>query len=368
MDFVITHKKRLLKKYGKNGTGRIIESIEDLIAVKNGKLFLIDELKGELKKYNFKKTISPKRLKRFIDEIENNSTNEDNFLIIGGHSIIPFYKVENPTNDEDQEILTDAPYASADNDFLIPQRAFGRIPDSYGKSEGFLVNIIEKTIGYHKVIKGYKNSFGYSASVWKEASKAVFRIIGDVKKMKVTPPLNAQGIEKNWLEKRFLYFNLHGSKETPNWYGQRAPDDAPDFPFYPVAITPEEIPLLRRSCVYSEACYGGWVFKKKLEESIALKFLSQGTVAFVGSTAIAYGPPSPPLREADLLGKYFLQFVRNGVPFGEALRNGKIVFAKEMVKNQGFLDDDDKKTLLEFQLYGDPSLRFQNKGKKLLKR
>jgi len=84
-------------------------------------------------------------------------------------------------------------------------------------------------------------------------------------------------------------------------------------------------------------------------------------MAFVGSTAIAYGPPHPPSREADLLGKYFFQYVEKCIPFGDALKNAKIDFAKKMVRTQGFLDDDDKKTLLEFQLYGDPSLTLLNK-------
>lgn len=362
MDFVITHKKRLLRKYGKKGTFHIIEAVKKLVRVKSGRLFLIDELNGVLNGFDFKKRVEPKRFKKFLDVLDKDSKKENTFLIIGGNSIIPFYKVENPTDDEDKVILTDAPYASRDDDFLIPQRAFGRIPDSHEKAEDFLLSIIEQTIEYYKASEGYKGSFGYSASIWKEASKAVFRVIGDVKKLKVSPPLNAKNIKKTWLKRQFLYFNLHGTKETPNWYGQKALGDAPNFPIYPVAITPEAVPALKRSCVFTEACYGAWIFKKRIEESMALKFLSQGSIGFVGSTAIAYGPPTPPSMEADLLCKYFFQYVERGVPFGDALRNAKIDFAKKMVRTQGFLDDDDKKTLLEFQLYGDPSLGFTKKG------
>ncbi|TES91934.1 MAG: hypothetical protein E3J87_06640 [Candidatus Cloacimonadota bacterium] len=366
MDFVFSHKKNLLKKYEKKGAYNVIKSIKELVNMKKGELFLIDELNGKLKRFNFKKRVEPKRLKKFFDAIDKDSKEENTFLLVGGHSIIPFYKVENPTDDEDKEIFTDAPYASRDTDFLIPQRAFGRIPDSKGKKADFLIRLLEQTKEYYKKSAGYKESFGYSASIWKEASKAVFRVIGDEKKLKVSPPFNAKQLKKNWLKKKYLYFNLHGSKETPNWYGQKAPGDAPDLPIYPVAITPEKVPTLKRSCIYTEACYGAWIFKKLREESMALKFLSHGTIAFVGSTAIAYGPPAPPSREADLLGKYFLQYVKQGIPFGDALKNAKIDFAKKMIRAQGFLDDDDKKTLLEFQLYGDPSLGFPKKRMKIV--
>ena len=362
MDFLFTHKKRLLRKYGKRSTLRIVDLAKKLASIKKGKLLLIDELKGKLRKIDFGDKVEAKQLKRLFDSIDKNSKGENSFIVIGGHSIIPFYSVKNPVDDEDKKILTDAPYSSRDEDFLIPQRTFGRLPDSNEKEADFLIQLIKMTIEYHNESGGLKKSFGYSASIWKEASRAVFRVIGDENKLKISPPLTAKRLKKTWIRKQILYFNLHGTKGTPNWYGQRAPDDEPAFPIYPVAITPNEVPVLKGSCVFSEACYGAWIFKKEKEGSMALKFLSQGSIAFVGSTAIAYGPTEPPSREADLLGKYFLQNVEKGVCFGDALKNAKIDFAKKMVRTQGFLDADDKKTLLEFQLYGDPSLRFPKKG------
>jgi len=355
MDLVFTHKRFLLKKYGINATNAILKEIKRLVREKKGKLFLLDELGGRFKKFNFYERIVPSKLKIFFDKVDENFSKRGSFLIIGGHSIVPFYRIKNPTDDDDKTILTDAPYASRDSDFLIPQRPFGRIPDS--KNKGFLISLLLKTIAYHLAKKKKPESFGYTASIWKEASKAVFHVIGDVKKIKVTPPLNAKKLKKRFLKKKFLYFNLHGSKESPNWYGQRSPEDPADFPMYPVAATPDSIPFLGGSVVYSEACYGGWGFNKSEKESMALRFLNSGAVAFVGSTGIAYGPTHPPSSEADLLAKYFLQYVEKGIPFGDAFRNAKVDFAKKMVRVQGFLDEDDKKTLLEFQLYGDPSLK-----------
>jgi len=360
-NLIITHRKNLLNKYGKYAAEKILKAISQLVNVKNAELYLIDELKGVLNKFDFKNTVEPAKLKSFFDKIDSNSKNKLDFLIIGGHSIIPFYKMENPADDQDRFLLTDAPYASSDNDYLIPQRAFGRIPDSSDEKPDFLLHLLRQTKDYHNKLKGYDKSFGYTASVWKEASKAVFRVVGDTKQLKISPPCSAKKLKKNWLKKQCLYFNLHGSKASPNWYGQRAADDIGNSPAYPVAITPESVPSLVRSIIYSEACYGAWIFEKSKDESMALRFLDRGSIAFVGSTAIAYGPPHPPLTEADLLGKYFLQYVEKGIPFGDALKNAKVDFAKKMLRTQGFLDDDDKKTLLEFQLYGDPSLSLSNK-------
>jgi hypothetical protein len=44
---------------------------------------------------------------------------------------------------------------------------------------------------------------------------------------------------------------------------------------------------------------------------------------------------------------------------GESFRNAKLDFARKALRRQGFLDDDDKKTLLQFVLYGDPTLKTQ---------
>jgi hypothetical protein len=44
---------------------------------------------------------------------------------------------------------------------------------------------------------------------------------------------------------------------------------------------------------------------------------------------------------------------------GESFKNAKLDFARKALRRQGFLDDDDKKTLLQFVLYGDPTLRIR---------
>ncbi len=173
----------------------------------------------------------------------------------------------------------------------------------------------------------------------------------------VSPPNLAQSMDTDQIAKSPLeYYNLHGLADAPEWYGQKDSSDTSSDPDYPVALSPKNLvkngsaPQL----VYSEACYGAHVFEKSEDQSIALKFLSIGSRAFVGSTTIAYGSVTAPLIGADLLGFHFWKYLRDGSTVGEALLQGKIALAREMNQRQGFLDGEDQKTLISFVLYGDP--------------
>ncbi len=356
MDYLFTHKGWILKKYGDEQGGHILALVEQLRKLKQGHTYFLDELEGEYGAFQSNGAVDPGTFRALLNTIDTDSTKAHTFLLIGGDDIIPFVEVPNPVHDDDGVVLSDIPYASKGDDFLIPQRSIGRIPGSIDGEGDALEQVLERTVHYHEILKGFGESFGYSASVWEHASREVFRIVGDPDTLRLAPPLSSEEIEKEWLRRRILYFNLHGSKDTPNWYGQRSGSDPVAFSEFPVAIKPGNVPGLERSCVFSEACYGAWIGEKTTDESMALTFMARGCIAFVGSTAIAYGPIAPPSGEADLLGKFFFEYVLRNIPFGESLRQAKIDFARTMIRQQGFLDEDDRKTLLEFHLYGDPAL------------
>ncbi len=146
------------------------------------------------------------------------------------------------------------------------------------------------------------------------------------------------------------------------WFGQRDPTEPAGGDDFPLALRPEDIgapaanghsqpvPLV----VFSEACYGAHIPDKTVDQSISLKFIASGARAFVGSTCISYGSISTPLIAADLLGRAFWSYVREGFPTGEALRRAKVYLAREMHSRQGYLDGEDQKTLISFVLFGDP--------------
>jgi hypothetical protein len=225
---------------------------------------------------------------------------------------------------------------------------------------------------------GRRSNFGYTAAIWRIAASSVFQPIGKSKALLVSPPLGLDGPSlvvggnrpdrRNGSVKsvpspegRLGYFNLHGLVDASEWFGQRDPLEPGDGPDYPVALRPQDIGRRRwwrkgdvPEVVFSEACYGLHIQGRKLEDAISLKFLEAGSQTVVGSTCMSYGSISTPLIAADLLGHTFWQFLKRGMPAGEALRQAKINLAQEMQTRQGYLDGEDQKTLISFILYGDP--------------
>ncbi len=288
-------------------------------------------------------------IRNYIFNIEKKWGMIDNLLLLGGDGIIPFFRLDNPCDDGDKKVLSDNPYASRDDDFLIPERVCARIPDN--RSAAFVIK------QFKKFSTATRKSFGMTAKIWKRASEDVYRQIGALKDLRTSPPVTSDSFKKNWLQKkRFLYFNLHGSKISANWYGQ-------DRGSYPVALAPQNI-CDASGFVASEACYGAYILNKSHEDAISLRFLNEEDIyGFCGSTTIAYGPVAPPSSEADLLVRYFFEYVKQGLTVGESLKNAKVDFARKALRRQGFLDDDDQKTLLQFVLYGDPTSRLTTRIK-----
>jgi len=292
------------------------------------------------------------QIKGLIDDLDK-KIRPSNFLILGGHTIIPFHKIPNPCADDDAIVYSDNPYASRDDDILIPERSLGRLPDDNSNDPAFFVALLESIAS--RVKKAKKYSFGYSAKVWRRASESVYDGIEHGEGLKLSPPVLKNDIQLDWIkQKGFFYFNLHGSEETRNWYG----DDGSGFP---VAFSPENIANadVENSIVCTEACYGANIIDKSVDEAISLKFLEKKSACFVGSTEIAYGPSGPPNTDADLIVLKFYKRIKEGLTFGEAFLRAKQDFAAESISINGYLDKTDEKTLLEFVMYADPQLKVE---------
>jgi Peptidase family C25 len=322
-------------------------------------------------------------------------------LIIGGPEVVPFHCLPNPVDDADDDVPSDNPYGTRDENYFIPEWPVGRIPGGASKDATELLNALSTLTARHaeliprnhflawlhewrerlvawfggKPVKNTKPrrkrpSFGYTAAVWRKASLIVFRPIGESKALKVSPPLRISSPTPAPLPNAHLgYFNLHGVVDAVEWFGQSDPTElsqAPaisgengtpiDAPDYPVAVRPQDIQNSGRApeVVFSEACYGTHILGKTVEEALALKFIQAGSQAVVGSTCTAYGSIGTPLIAADFLGHAFWDHLRQGCSAGEALRRAKITLAREMHQRQGYLDGEDQKTLISFVLYGDP--------------
>ena len=393
---ILSSKTQLEAQYGPNTAGIIDELLQDL-AGKVGSLpdwgaqvFYPDDA-NLLATFGLKPTMATDawKVKLSLAELDEALGKQGEMigalLIVGGPEIIPFHNLPNPTYDNDLDVASDNPYSTVDENYFIPQWPVGRLPGETGSDAGLLLFQIRNLIyKYEKrTKKGFnpgatlsaffarvrqwltnigttssrKQSMGYSAEVWKEASAGVYSTIGKAKDLVLSPPTDAANIILSSSQSPTLgYFNLHGVQDGPDWYGQKDFSSESTGPDYPVALSPglfsEKVPS--PGLVYSEACYGANIIAKEHDGAMSLKFLDSGTDAFIGSTCIAYGAVTMPLVAADYLGELFWKQLLDGDTAGYALMRAKLTLAQEMTRLQGFLDGEDQKTLLSFVLYGDP--------------
>jgi tetratricopeptide (TPR) repeat protein len=341
-------------------------------------------------------------------------------LIVGGPEIVPFHHLPNPVDDQDDDVPTDAPYTTRDENYFIPEWPLGRLPGGVGDDPRVILDslcrfrlmheALQKTLPWYKrlalwlglylsvqarpvnkaalgdcerpqLVRYRRRSgkrvkaLGYSAAVWKQAASLVFRPIGKPASLSISPPFGFDGSTMDVsdvkdaeaggkipsLRGQLAYFNLHGLVDAAEWYGQRDPATGGADPDYPVALRPKDILLSGKDThheapevVFSEACYGLHIQGREMDEAISLSFLQAGALAVIGSTCMAYGSIGAPLVAADLLGQSFWRYIQEGFCAGEALSQAKIHLASAMGQSQGYLDGEDQKTLISFNLYGDP--------------
>ncbi len=317
-------------------------------------------------------------------------------FLVGGDRIIPFHRLPNPVDDDDDYVFSDNPYATTDENYFAPQWAIGRLPSA--DSAELILRQINKMIEDHSIavqnvgiltrirvwlymrlerfVRRKSRSLGYTASIWRKASMAVYKSIGEPRSLLTSPPAQASQIAPIISNPfHFSYFNLHGLEDAPEWFGQRDPlMDTGSGPDFPVAFRPEDVVNSGRApkVIYSEACYGANIEGKSVDSALCLKFLDAGARAFIGSTKVSYGSVTTPLIAADLLGHLFWNQLKKKIPAGESLRRAKLQLAAEMHRRQGYLDGEDQKTLISFVLYGDPlfspAVELARPGQKLVVR
>lgn len=392
---ILSSKRELTTKYGKLGFEQLDDDLHQLrraVAQHTGlacSVTYVDD-GASLTRYALQPVDprNPWQIKRLIDNVDaqlhERGASLRYLLIVGGDGIIPFHRLSNPVDDQDANVPSDNPYACRNGNYLVPERAVGRMPDGENEGLSFLHSLIQVSVDAHRtriVPKGLLGAFGshipdfrqalhaltptrmrgrglgYSASIWRKASRDVFRVIGDDSQLRTCPPLTYEAFRVTE-RPHFSYFNLHGIEDGPNWYGQRDTLFPADYPLFPLALRPRDLTADDHadSVVFTEACYGANVLGKNVDDSIALRFLEAGALAVVGSTKVSYGAIAPPLLGADLVGRYFWEGLRAHLTAGEALRYAKASLANEMQQRQGYLDGEDQKALISFVLYGDPSL------------
>lgn len=400
---VMTSIKALQEKYGINTADVIKQNLEELVLKITGLpnwnslLFIPDDpnctsqigLQPVLVNDAWKVKLA---LHDLDEKLSSKGEMIGALLIIGGNDIIPFHQLPNPTDDMDTSVPSDNPYASVDENYFIPQWPVGRMPDEKGTDAAFLLEQIRFLNNEYAIkIKSSNkpksplfipifdivsrflrrisdhfhplDNFGYAAEVWKLPSDIVFKVIDSKKKITLAPPTDFSSLPMNSKSKyRCAYFNLHGLKDSPEWFGQKDLAKDSNEPEFPVALIPSQFNQTHAApeIVFTEACYGNYIVDKESKESMALNFMANGSRVVVGSTCVAYGSVQKPLIAADLLAEEFWKQVQNGVAVGYALLRSKLNLAREMTDRQGYLDGEDQKTILSFVLLGDPLATLQD--------
>lgn len=400
---ILTSRTNLTKKYGENTASIVIDAMRDL-ALKivslpgwNSCVFVPDDAQST-QEFGLTpiSTADAWKLKLSLVDLDKVLASRGEMigalLIVGGDDIVPFHLLPNPTDDSDLNVPSDNPYATIDENYFIQQWPVGRLPDEKGNDAGYLLEQLRFLNNEYDVkVKTKKsldssflarlinslnqqfslftsrfqkpNNLACTAEVWKSPSSLVFSVIDDPNRLKTSPPTTDANLLAGQISNpKYAYFNLHGLKDSAEWYGQKDLTKREPGPEYPIAMLPENFNSVSSApaLVLSEACYGANILDKMASESIALNFLASGTRAFVGSTCIAYGSVSKPLIAADLLAWHFWKLVMNDQSAGYALMQAKLALAKKMTSDQGYLDGEDQKTILSFVLYGDPLATAKN--------
>lgn len=282
---------------------------------------------------------------------------QKNIILVGGHKTIPFFQVPNPVNDSDPFVFSDLPYVSREmTKYLMPDKGICRIPDDdYGTSEDFLPKVLNNKFNIKTQGEKY-NMSNYGAKAWEGILVEMEKIFATNKHI-VSPPENKSTIgDKVIKDKDILYFNLHGVMSKGDLFGQEGKD-------FPSAFSPQNV-VLNNTLAILTSCYGGYIIGRNINTSVPLSLLYNGCPCVFCSTNISYGTARPPFVLADMLIILFLNEMLKGNIAIEAFFTAKKEYLVNTITNKGRITNEDKKTLLQFNLYGNPFTTLANSSGK----
>ena len=285
----------------------------------------------------------------------------DYLMILGSIDVIPHQDLTNPLydpgSDPDKLVPSDIPYASDavysqdPRAFIGPTRVVGRLPDLTGGTDPAVLTLLLRiaTKAITRPMKDYRSYLGITAHTWmKSTALSLEKLFGNSKEMQTSPTRGPQWTASQ-LGRRAHFINCHGAAAKPEFYGQKG--DA-----FPVAHTSSRVAgnLSDGTVASVECCYGAQLFDPAMwgkTPPLCNTYLQSGAYGYVGSSTISYGPADAN-GSADLLCQFFLQRVLAGASLGRAMLEARQQFAQSTPQ----LDPYDLKTLMQFNLLGDPSL------------
>ncbi|HXC04503.1 MAG TPA: hypothetical protein VNZ86_07100 [Bacteroidia bacterium] len=360
---IVTHSKALLNKYGK-GRGAILDAMRQLIKSDAGKgiqavLVFVDEANKSIPGFKPVKDASdPAQHKKAIDNLYR-YYKPDYLLILGSRDVIPHVPMQNLADKEDRFVNSDLPYACeepysiAPGDFIAPSRVVGRLPDITGGTDyRYLVRLLNYAAKAKPIsIQPDEDYFAICVPAWKNSAVDGLRLmVHDYDDLKLCPPQSPHAYSANDLKPRIHFFNCHGNKNKPEFYGQHGNN-------FPMALSSHVIngKIKPGTVVAAECCYGADLYdpSPSTELPICNTYLINGALCFMGSTTVAYGAATGQ-GQADLLTQYFVQYLLQGASAGRAFLQARLDFMHQRLAQK---DPADLKTMSQFLLLGDPSVQ-----------
>jgi hypothetical protein len=194
--------------------------------------------------------------------------------------------------------------------------------------------------------------FSVTAQIWHASTQlSISNIFGNAQDLQDVPP-NGINWPQNVVSRRMHFFNLHGSSQSSQFYGQPASGANQ----YPPALDAAYIDgkIKEGTVAAAEACYGGQLYDLSATQTqigICNTYLANKAHGFFGSTTIAYGPATGN-GQADLICQFFLERVLGGSSLGRAALEAR----QRFVQSASPPDPSDVKTIAQFNLYADPSI------------
>jgi Peptidase family C25 len=365
MNLIVTLNSMLQSKYGSTGLQQIDQALRSYSGATGGNSVLIyvdDSASMALFGLPAIPGTSAGAVLLGIRNLCKSIGNVQSVLLIGGDDIVPYWQMRNPVTDReadvDEIVYSDNPYGASRDEwmsYLSPELPVGRLADSSSSNSTEFSAWIRRMQDNHTSRLKRQGSVAIFNSQWADLSTNVSTIMPPPVRNHAAPGYAVSAANSSDLDGQYLYFNLHGFDDSPQW---RAFD--PVSGRFVTAVDPTAFAnsSISGSVVYAENCYAGLTVDKTATSSCALRLMQQGAAALIAPTGLAFGSYLDAtifLENADYLAASFFRQITSGpVPSGRSLSLAR----QDYIANEPtpYTNPYKQKTLLQFNLLGDPSL------------
>jgi Peptidase family C25 len=354
----ITSASGLQSVYGADGYKAVLRSLNALIQSRTGSSLRVLDDPASMQGAQVAGGLDAVSMRSALQSCYTGSAAPEAVVIVGDQRVVPAFSVPNPvtdrTIDPDPSVFTDNLYgyftATQPANCLNPDVPVGRIAGGVDGAGQDFCNLLswQMTLWNQAPLRsGYVE---VASRQWQDASSFVLSSVGTARVF-ISPDSLLNASSASNLDCRFLYCNLHGFPNQAAWMGY---DPGLGYPV--TAVTPDAFQpqYISGAVVFTEACYGLFTAGKATNASCALSLLASGAAAVIGSTGLAFGtawikPQS--VIDADALAQgFFNTALQSPISVGACLKAAKVKLLQA-----GSPDPYITKTLLAFQLLGDPT-------------